>query len=364
MAWAWRRTAPRAWPAAGPPRRDPGPLLPRHEARDAYRRAHPRAAARGVGCHDHGRAGRAPGVDGADPVDGHRQADRAVRCPAAGSGCSTAPAPSGRAARCCASPAAGRSRSARRVPRHDHPAPLRRQRPRHRRHRAQGLRPRRDRLGDALLVARRRARRAGRRGPVVRARGELRQRPVRRLPRHAQPDVRRRLGRDAEHRRRGGRDGEPGADLQGQGRDDVLLRSSGGRTANVEDIWSGSPIPYLVSVDDPGDAISVYHRWKPRTFTAKSLGQLFGIGPVRNISIVRNKSGRVATLTLTTAHGRGRCAAARRGRRRPCGRPGSRCACSTCSARRAAPRASACSAARRPTARSASRVSSTAAGCG
>ena len=60
-----------------------------------------------------------------------------------------------------------------------------------------------------------------------------------------------------------------------------FFSSSGGRTANVEDIWSGSPVPYLVAVDDPGDAIATYHRWVPRTFTATALGKLFGTGPVR-----------------------------------------------------------------------------------
>ena len=82
-----------------------------------------------------------------------------------------------------------------------------------------------------------------------------------------------------------------------------FFASSGGRTANVQDIWSGSPIPYLVAVDDPGDTISPYHRWKPQTFTATGLGKLFGTGPVRTISIVRNKSGRVGTLTLTSSRG-------------------------------------------------------------
>ena len=82
-----------------------------------------------------------------------------------------------------------------------------------------------------------------------------------------------------------------------------FFASSGGRTANVQDIWSGSAIPYLVAVDDPGDTISPYHRWKPQTFTATGLGKLFGTGPVRTISIVRNKSGRVGTLTLTSSRG-------------------------------------------------------------
>jgi stage II sporulation protein D len=82
-----------------------------------------------------------------------------------------------------------------------------------------------------------------------------------------------------------------------------FFASSGGRTAFVEDIWSGPPVPYLVAVADPGDTISVYHRWAPRTFTSTDLGRLFGTGPVRTISVVRNKSGRVATLTLGTSRG-------------------------------------------------------------
>jgi stage II sporulation protein D len=82
-----------------------------------------------------------------------------------------------------------------------------------------------------------------------------------------------------------------------------FFASSGGRTANVADVWGGSPVPYLVSVPDPGDVISVYHRWTPRRLTATALGRLFGTGPVRRIAITRNGSGRVARLTLTTSRG-------------------------------------------------------------
>src|SRR4051812_4565240 len=44
--------------------------------------------------------------------------------------------------------------------------------------------------------------------------------------------------------------------------------TSGGRTASVEDIWGGSPTPYLVSVADPYDTISPYHNWGPFRYTA------------------------------------------------------------------------------------------------
>jgi stage II sporulation protein D len=41
-----------------------------------------------------------------------------------------------------------------------------------------------------------------------------------------------------------------------------FFSSSGGRTANVQDVWNGSkPMPYLVSVPDPYDTLSPYHDW-------------------------------------------------------------------------------------------------------
>jgi stage II sporulation protein D len=88
---------------------------------------------------------------------------------------------------------------------------------------------------------------------------------------------------------------------QGRVATTFFFASSGGRTANVEDVWGGSPVPYLVSVPDPGDVISIYHRWAPKRYTATALGRLFGVGPVRRIAITRNRSSRVRTLTLATA---------------------------------------------------------------
>ena len=43
-----------------------------------------------------------------------------------------------------------------------------------------------------------------------------------------------------------------------------FFSSSGGRTADVEDVFiGGTPIPYLVSVPDPDDKLSPHHRWGP-----------------------------------------------------------------------------------------------------
>ena len=74
--------------------------------------------------------------------------------------------------------------------------------------------------------------------------------------------------------------------------------TSGGRTANVADVWSAS-IPYLRSVPDPYDAISPYHRWGPRRLDLKPLG----IRGVRDLSLVRSRSGRVEEVVLQTAKG-------------------------------------------------------------
>jgi len=52
--------------------------------------------------------------------------------------------------------------------------------------------------------------------------------------------------------------------------------SSGGRTASSEDVF-GVVTPYLQARDDPWDALSPYHRWAPRSYTAVSLGQAFGL---------------------------------------------------------------------------------------
>jgi stage II sporulation protein D len=83
--------------------------------------------------------------------------------------------------------------------------------------------------------------------------------------------------------------------------------SSGGRTAAVEDGFAGaSPVPYLVSVDDPYDTISPYHDWGPIAFTADELRQKLGDAvpaDLVQLQVETNPSGRVATLTAVGAGG-------------------------------------------------------------
>ncbi len=79
--------------------------------------------------------------------------------------------------------------------------------------------------------------------------------------------------------------------------------SSGGRTASSEDVF-GVITPYLQSRNDPWDALSPYHRWTPRTFTAASLGRAFGLrSPVVDVETVPTLSGRPASVTLVQQSG-------------------------------------------------------------
>jgi hypothetical protein len=72
-------------------------------------------------------------------------------------------------------------------------------------------------------------------------------------------------------------------------------------------VWVGSePIPYLVSVDDPYDTISPYHRWGPITFTVDQLLARLGSRIPDGLSDLKvnvNGSGRVASVTAVGANG-------------------------------------------------------------
>jgi stage II sporulation protein D len=85
---------------------------------------------------------------------------------------------------------------------------------------------------------------------------------------------------------------------QGQVAYTYFFSTSGGRTATVTDVWPSSrPIPYLVSVADPYDSISPYHRWGPIVLTAKAArSQLKVPGPLRDLRATITPSGRAGSL--------------------------------------------------------------------
>lgn len=75
--------------------------------------------------------------------------------------------------------------------------------------------------------------------------------------------------------------------------------SSGGRTAALDDVFSGNgpDYPYLVPVDDPYDAISPYHDWGPVVFAAEDLAAKLGLpGPPTGLKVRPTASGRVDVL--------------------------------------------------------------------
>ncbi len=83
--------------------------------------------------------------------------------------------------------------------------------------------------------------------------------------------------------------------------------TSGGRTAAIDDVWNAAPVPYLVSVPDPYDSLSPYHRWGPLRYTAKGLsarlGSLAPAGRLADVTLTRNASGRVDALAARGTRG-------------------------------------------------------------
>lgn len=84
-----------------------------------------------------------------------------------------------------------------------------------------------------------------------------------------------------------------------------FFSTSGGRTANVTDVWPGSrPTPYLVSVPDPYDSISPHHTWGPFRFAPETLAKALKVrGKLLDVETVVNASGRVSTVTATGTEG-------------------------------------------------------------
>jgi SpoIID/LytB domain protein len=74
--------------------------------------------------------------------------------------------------------------------------------------------------------------------------------------------------------------------------------TSGGVTESAAD-WVGTPVPYLVSVSDPYDAISPYHDWGPVPVTGKTVRAALKLpGTLTDVKTTRNATGRVAMVDL------------------------------------------------------------------
>jgi stage II sporulation protein D len=94
-------------------------------------------------------------------------------------------------------------------------------------------------------------------------------------------------------------------DYDGQLADTFFFSSSGGKTANVQDVWpNADPVPYLVSVPDPYDTLSPYHDWGPLKFGAATLAKRLHIpGRVTDFRANVSSSGRVRTVTFVGSSG-------------------------------------------------------------
>lgn len=88
-----------------------------------------------------------------------------------------------------------------------------------------------------------------------------------------------------------------------------FFSTSGGRTASAADTWSGEPVPYLVSVEDPYDTASPHHTWGPLGFPAAMLARKLGVkGRVLDVRSEVNPSRRVNALTVVGEQGEKRLA--------------------------------------------------------
>ncbi|HVM17380.1 MAG TPA: SpoIID/LytB domain-containing protein [Gaiellaceae bacterium] len=77
-----------------------------------------------------------------------------------------------------------------------------------------------------------------------------------------------------------------------------FFSTSGGKTAAIEDVWSGStPQPYLVSRPDPHDRLSPHHAWGPVVFTGAQVRKALGVLP-DDLVLTRNASDRVGAVRV------------------------------------------------------------------
>jgi len=84
-----------------------------------------------------------------------------------------------------------------------------------------------------------------------------------------------------------------------------FFSSSGGRTSAASEVWpSSGGAPYLVSVNDPYDTISPYHRWGPFVVPASRLKRVLGArGQLTDMTMQTGPSGRVQSVTAIGSQG-------------------------------------------------------------
>jgi SpoIID/LytB domain protein len=79
--------------------------------------------------------------------------------------------------------------------------------------------------------------------------------------------------------------------------------SSGGRTVSAAEAM-GTPIPYLVSVDDPYDTLSPYHDWGPVLLNARKVGQVLkAAGNLLDLETTAGPSDHVDSVSVVGSQG-------------------------------------------------------------
>ena len=78
--------------------------------------------------------------------------------------------------------------------------------------------------------------------------------------------------------------------------------TSGGRTANIEDVWpKAAAVPYLRSAADPYDYLSKHHTWQAVVFSRGELAARLKAPGLRDVLVERNASGRAGELKVVGA---------------------------------------------------------------
>jgi SpoIID/LytB domain protein len=92
---------------------------------------------------------------------------------------------------------------------------------------------------------------------------------------------------------------------RGRVADTMFFSTSGGRTASLQDVWpNATPVPYLVSVPDPYDAISPYHTWGPFRYAARTLVRKLRVpGRLLDVQTTAAASGRVRSVLAKGSEG-------------------------------------------------------------
>jgi SpoIID/LytB domain protein len=76
-----------------------------------------------------------------------------------------------------------------------------------------------------------------------------------------------------------------------------FFSTSGGRTADVREVWGGHGMPYLRSVDDPYDVRSPHHVWGPIVIDGRKVAHTLK-ARLGDVALVRTASGRAKTVEL------------------------------------------------------------------